>query len=380
MSSPLGDLALNKIAEVVAEMLPNSSKPRLLVVSGRRTLDSLGGLRFEQEMAKWATHYFWSYSGKLVTTVEGDQLGKVVNSFKPELVIGLGGGVAMDLAKIASTLSGDELPSLDNQDPSTWSARREMLIPTLLVPTLFGSGAEETFHAVLYKGVTKYSMGFLPNSKMRSVHITELASSASTNQRLSSALDAICQGLETSWSTQATDESRALALSGLKGVIQGFDDYVGGIYSQAQMQFVEGASKIGRAMNVGRTTGPHALSYFLSARAGLSHGHAVALILRDFWSYMNSDGFRANAPDAVLETLNEGQQLIDKVVVTSVELDQWLQGIFEKNLLASGIKDLLLDNNLTIEEFLKSADLERLSNNPFKVNEGLLRKILKFED
>ena len=95
---------------------------------------------------------------------------------------------------------------------------------------------------------------------------------------------------------------------------------------------------------------------------------------------MNSDGFRANAPDAVLETLNEGQQLIDKVVVTSVELDQWLQGIFEKNLLASGIKDLLLDNNLTIEEFLKSADLERLSNNPFKVNEGLLRKILKFED
>jgi alcohol dehydrogenase class IV len=378
MSSPLGDLALNKIAKVVGEMLPSSSKPRLLVVSGKRTLDSLGGLTFEQEVAKWATHYFWLYSGKLATTVEGDHLGKIVNSFKPELVIGLGGGVAMDLAKIASTLSGEELLSLENQDPSTWSTRRELLIPTLLVPTLFGSGAEETFHAVLYKRFTKYSMAFHPTSKMRSVHIPELSSSASTNQRLSAALDAICQALETSWSTQATDESRALALSGLKGVIQGFDDYVGGICSHAQMLFVEGASKIGRAMNVGRTTGPHALSYFLSARAGLSHGHAVALILRDFWSYMNSNDFRKNAPGGLLETLNECQRLIDKLLGTSVDFDQWLQGIFEKNSLSSGIRDVLLDNNLTIEEFLKSANLERLSNNPFMVDEGLLKKILKF--
>jgi len=378
MSSPLGDLALNKIAKVVGEMLPNSSKPRLLVVSGKRTLDSLGGLTFEQEVAKWATHYFWSYSGKLATTVEGDHLGKIVNSFKPELVIGLGGGVAMDLAKIASTLSGEELLSLENQDPSTWSTKRELLIPTLLVPTLFGSGAEETFHAVLYERFTKYSMAFHPTSKMRSVHIPELSSSASTNQRLSAALDAICQALETSWSTQATNESRALALSGLNDVFRGFDDYVGGISSHAQRIFVEGASKIGRAMNVGKTTAPHALSYFLSARAGLSHGHAVALILRDFWSYMNSNDFRKNAPGGLLETLNQGQHLMYTLLGTSVDFDQWLQGIFEKYSMSSVIRDIVEDHNLTIDEFLESANFERLSNNPFKVDESLLKKILKF--
>ena len=93
---------------------------------------------------------------------------------------------------------------------------------------------------------------------------------------------------------------------------------------------------------------------------------------------MNSNDFRKNAPGGLLETLNECQRLIDKLLGTSVDFDQWLQGIFEKNSLSSGIRDVLLDNNLTIEEFLKSANLERLSNNPFMVDEGLLKKILKF--
>lgn len=40
---------------------------------------------------------------------------------------------------------------------------------------------------------------------------------------------------------------------------------------------MEGANLAGQAINITRTTAPHAMSYTLTSKFGYPHGHAVAL-------------------------------------------------------------------------------------------------------
>ena len=39
----------------------------------------------------------------------------------------------------------------------------------------------------------------------------------------------------------------------------------------------------GKAINISKTTGPHAVSYPFSAMFGIDHGHAVSLTLENFF-------------------------------------------------------------------------------------------------
>ena len=45
------------------------------------------------------------------------------------------------------------------------------------------------------------------------------------------------------------------------------------------------ANYSGRAINLTKTTAPHAMSYGLTSHYGIAHGHAAALALRAVWGY-----------------------------------------------------------------------------------------------
>ena len=50
-----------------------------------------------------------------------------------------------------------------------------------------------------------------------------------------------------------------------------------------------GANYSGRAINITRTTAPHALSYVITKEHGVPHGCAVALTITQFWRHLLSD-------------------------------------------------------------------------------------------
>jgi alcohol dehydrogenase class IV len=326
------------IAEALTEQVPELADDVVLVVTGKKTLASLGGPKIFDLFFPEGSVRFWHYSGKIVTVEESDSLISVIRDVKPDALIGFGGGMAMDLAKIASAWSGPELTSLREQNPNGWSSRRALGLPVVLIPTLFGSGAEATLHSVIYKKFSKYSMAFQPSKNFHAVLVPELSIEATIQNRLFAALDAVCQGIETAWSREATSSSQA--------------------------------------MNTGKTTAPHALSYFLTSRLQIAHGHAVAILMKYFWADMESQSFKSNVDEKLLENVNEISKVFKDAVNSDVTIDEWLSSIAERHFLTMNLSSLLSASNFSTTEFIDSVDVERLSNHPVELSYEDIRSVL----
>jgi|LakMenE18May11ns_1017448.scaffolds.fasta_scaffold9959469_18 alcohol dehydrogenase class IV len=375
---PISDPVKSKLLQVFEGLfLKAVVSTRVLVVSGKKTARALGLTELlKTSLIPQDVVRVWEYSDSFVTDFEAQEVCEIVRSFQPDVIVGLGGGVAMDLAKIASAESAIGSAPLTSQSPADWMTKRPFQVPLVLIPTLFGSGAEATFHSVIYRNREKHSMVFQPSTIMSSVLIPELAHSASRESRLFAALDAVCQGVETSWSKGATELSRQLAIDGLGGVILGFDDYVRGLDTNATDMFVKGANEIGQAMNTGKTTAPHALSYFLTSHAGLSHGYAVAILLLYFWrDIMNFD--RGEGFNGYREVISKISGIPKSVLGKPVEFELWLEEIFSEYRLESNLSNLLKAWNLSEVDFLSAANVERLSNHPVALDDKDLRRILE---
>jgi alcohol dehydrogenase class IV len=193
---------------------------------------------------------------------------------------------------------------------------------------------------------------------------------------LFAALDAVCQGIETAWSREATSSSREKSLRGLTLVLSQFNDYVEGKVAASMESFAVGANLIGQAMNTGKTTAPHALSYFLTSRLQIAHGHAVAILMKYFWADMESQSFKSNVDEKLLENVNEISKVFKDAVNSDVTIDEWLSSIAERHFLTMNLSSLLSASNFSTTEFIDSVDVERLSNHPVELSYEDIRSVL----
>ena len=99
-------------------------------------------------------------------------------------------------------------------------------------------------------------------------------------------MDALCQGIESWWSVNSTDESKLFSKIAVQMIMQYWGDYIFHNTDEAADGIMTAANYAGRAINITQTTAPHAMSYKLTSLYGLPHGHAVALCLPEVWHYM----------------------------------------------------------------------------------------------
>lgn len=191
------------------------------------------------------------------------------------MVVAIGGGRIIDLAKLATfAIPGNNIADfLAGNDPPYEP------LPLIALPSTAGSGSQATHFAVFFKGGDKYSLahpGLLP-----SVALVDslLIQSCDQHTLASSGLDALCQGIESLWSCRSTEESRRNALRAIELAWR----HLKGAVCDRRDSDLEGltlASHLaGKAINISFTTAAHALSYVLTSHFGVSHGHAVALLL-----------------------------------------------------------------------------------------------------
>lgn len=205
----------------------------------------------------------------------------IMRAFEPDVVIGVGGGSAMDMAKLLCgfrDVADDDV--LDNiRSGFKTATRREHLV---LVPTTSGSGAEATHFAVVYIGNEKYSIG---GEAMRADVIAldpTLAVTGSPYQRATSGIDAVSQAIESLWAVSATDRSRRFARTALRVLLPAIERFVNDADPVSARAMCVGSHYAGRAIDISRTTAAHALSYGITKTYGISHGHAVAMTLQAF--------------------------------------------------------------------------------------------------
>lgn len=201
----------------------------------------------------------------------------VYRDLEPELVIAVGGGSVIDLAKVVRSVA----PHAVTARPYALGERTlaAPAAPLLAIPTTAGTGSEATHFAVIYVDGTKYSIA---DPTMRPEHVIldpELTYSVPPAVTAATGLDALCQGIESLWSVKSTQASRGFAERAIELALEHLDGAVTDPDPTNRAAMCAAAHLAGRAIDESFTTAPHALSYVLTSRYGIPHGHAVALTL-----------------------------------------------------------------------------------------------------
>ena len=97
--------------------------------------------------------------------------------------------------------------------------------------------------------------------------------------------DALAQGIESYWNVNATEESDEYAKRAIQLLWPNLPVAVNAPTKQARDKVSEGSYWAGRAINITKTTAPHAFSYPFTTYYGYPHGHAVALTFPFFMQY-----------------------------------------------------------------------------------------------
>lgn len=194
-----------------------------------------------------------------------------------DAILAIGGGTALDIAKLIAIFARQ------SAEPAALVLGEaqflEPSIPLIAVPTTAGTGSEATQFAVVYRDGVKYSVdhpSLMPRWCVLDPRLTASLPSRITAQ---TGLDAFCQAMESVWSVRSTAASRGVALEALRLAWTHLPTAVHQPTPDSRAGMSRAAHLAGRAINVTRTTAPHAISYAITSDHGVPHGQAVALTL-----------------------------------------------------------------------------------------------------
>lgn len=313
-----------------------------------------------------------------------EQVCKGIDLFlitKCDTIVAVGGGSAIDVAKciklavLAKEGNAAIIPPLVSKRLSIDGGK----IPFIAIPTTAGTGSESTHNAVMYYEGTKQTVtndGVLPDYAILEPSVLK---TLPLYQKKCTMMDALCQGIESWWSVNSTEESYEYSRKTIELIMANWRKYIFENDEEAAANVMLAASYGGRAINITATTAAHAMSYKITSLYKLPHGHAVSVCLPEIWEYM----------------LVHPEDCIDKRGI------KYLKGVFDEIACSMGVgtpaeaialfREMMKEMELSnpVSEYLTSDILlltssvnpVRLKNNPVLLNEkainGLYELIVK---
>lgn len=363
-----------KGAGALERMLGQADGSSWLVLSGRTSFAKSGALEsLGTFLQSGARHLV--VQGPLPTNDEVDRLVAEIGSDRPTAILAVGGGLVIDtmktLALVLSTglsarslLAGTDMPS-------------HIDIHTVAAPTTAGSGAERTPFAVLYHDGVKHSLDdprLLPD---RAIVDPILSRGAPRHVAAPAALDALAHSVESMWACGASAESIETAASALARIVGNIEAGVTWESVEARDALMYAASDAGSAIAVSRTTAAHALSYHLTARYGVSHGHAVALTLGGIVAF-NGDVDESSVVDQ--RGLDHVRSVMARIlsvlgVQEAVEVPELIHDLVNSLGLAPRV-DEAAGAVVERERWVAEVNARRLGNNPRRIDRDDLLAIV----
>jgi len=198
-----------------------------------------------------------------------------------DVIVGLGGGSAIDAAKAVSAVLGLGCPAAQligvTLEPGA------VLRPVIAVPTTCGSGSEVTKGAIVTDPVRRLRAGIRGEQLFPRVALVdpELTRSLPRDALLDGVFDAFAHAVEGYVAGAATSESRERSVRALEMIVSHIDEAAHGFDSAALRRDLSLAALLGGA-NVATvsTCLPHRLQQAMGSVPGLdvSHGRGLALL------------------------------------------------------------------------------------------------------
>lgn len=249
-----------------------------------------------------------------------DCLWPVLDQYPDCLVLAVGGGSTLDLAKavrfrLPSEISAEQVWRT-NQLPDSFHRH-----PLWLIPSTAGTGSEVTPWATLWDTLApqpqKLSWSPTNGFAERAIIDPDLSRSCPLSLSRDCALDSLAHALESLWNINRTPITEALAIEAARTVIAQLpallhcdENY------EAQTELARASLLAGLAMSQTRTALAHALSYQITLYENLPHGHAVAVWLPMVW-------------DIAIKSSTDCQKSLSQIFESSTdfgmtEIHQWI--------------------------------------------------------
>ena len=213
------------------------------------------------------------------SSVEVEAGTAVARKFRPDLLVGLGGGSSMDCAKGINFLlsCGGKMQDYRGRGTATGS-----MLPSIAVPTTAGTGSETQSFAVITDSVSGIKMACGDPRAAFRVAILDVNLTLTQPAVLAAltGIDALSHAVESQVCTAATPASRTFSREAWRLLAANLPGIVidgGTVAARSAVQF--GASLAGLAIEHSMLGAAHALANPLTAAHHLTHGQAVGVML-----------------------------------------------------------------------------------------------------
>ena len=288
---------------------------------------------------------------------EVEQANAIFNAAKNaacDMVIGIGGGSAMDVAKLTAVLLNNDVTLRELLDKAPIPRRG---LPTLMIPTTAGTGSETTPNSIVLVPEDELKVGIVSPKLMPDCVILDPKMTLGLPPAItaSTGMDALCHAIECYTSKKGNPFSEMIALKAIslitRSIRRAFNT---GTDIDARHDMLLGAMYGGMCIATSSTTAVHALAYPLGGKYRIAHGVSNAILLpfvMRFNAVGNEDKFRDVAVAMGLDV-----DPADSKAATG----KFIEAIFELN------RDLRIPSDLKRWN-ITAADLETLVEGAAKV-------------
>jgi len=268
-----------------------------------------------------------------------------------DAIVALGGGSSIDTAKIIALHDNPFISAtnLFNQDLSKFNK-----LPLIAIPTTAGTGAEVTFVSVITatdgNKFAVFHSKILPDVAILDANLTLGLPPLIT---AATALDAMVHCIEAYTSrTKKNPISDALAVKGLQLLWQNYRKVMtDGKNIEARSEMLLGSCLAGMAFVNASVAAVHGLSYPLSIRFHVPHGHANALVMAGVFTF-NLPAAQQHYAELARAVLPQQTLSLDDAAAATLFIDELKQFLTESGLKTSlrelGIQQTDIDGLATL--------------------------------
>lgn len=268
-----------------------------------------------------------------------------------DAIVALGGGSSIDTAKIIALHDNPFISAtnLFNQDLSKFNK-----LPLIAIPTTAGTGAEVTFVSVITatdgNKFAVFHSKILPDVAILDANLTLGLPPLIT---AATALDAMVHCIEAYTSrTKKNPISDALAVKGLQLLWQNYRKVMtNGKNIEARSEMLLGSCLAGMAFVNASVAAVHGLSYPLSIRFHVPHGHANALVMAGVFTF-NLPAAQQHYAELARAVLPKQTLSLDDTAAATLFIDELKQFLTESGLKTSlrelGIQQTDIDGLATL--------------------------------
>jgi len=363
--------SIKNLKNILKQEDPN----KIFLVTGKKSYEKSGA---KNSILKYLKNYDFIHFDNFSSIPLLDDVKKGILTFKNkkcDLVIAIGGGSVIDFAKLTNILASQDKNIIDYATNVADIEKDSK--PLVAIPTTSGSGSEATHFAVVYVKQKKFSVASQHILPKYSIVDPEFTKSLPPKITAISGIDALCQATESYWSVNSTPLSRSISKQSIKLILDNLLMNVKNPIEKTRLSMAKASNLAGKAINLTKTTAPHAISYPLTYFFRIPHGQAVGLTLGKFFIF-NSTVDKFNATD--ISKLGD----YPKVFSELLDIFQVSNGASAKQKIKKFMIDLDLEVkfsmfNITINDIpliLNNINYERLHNNPRKISRNELKTIL----